>query len=190
MTLGPATCCRASGQVSIFRATYPPCTYLSSSGLHWNKRVPGRDENTHEAMLLVLNLMGEGFIAHDIPMIALENPIGRISSAYRRPDQILQPWQFGEDASKSTCLWLKNLWPLVPTKIVDPTYACKCGMRFEYALGKYGCPNCAGDSVAKAVHGNQTPSGQNKLGPSPTRTQDRSRTFKGIADAMAEQWGG
>lgn len=167
---------------------HPPCTYLASSGLHWNKRIPGREEQTHEAMLFIFNLMGEGFIAHNIPRIALENPIGRISSAYRKPDQIMQPWGFGEDASKATCLWLKNLWPLVPTKIVEPEYACRCGTRFAYALGKYRCPNNCGP--AKAVFGNQTPSGQNKLGPSPTRARDRSRTYQGIADAMADQWGG
>jgi len=169
---------------------HPPCTYLASSGLHWNKRVPGREELTHEAMLFVFNLLGEGFISHGIPKIALENPIGCISSKYRKPDQIIQPWQFGHDASKSTCLWLKGLLPLVPTKIIHPNYGCKCGHRFEYALGKYGCPNCCGEKgAAKPIWSNQTPSGQNKLGPSDTRALERSRTYQGIADAMAEQWG-
>jgi hypothetical protein len=83
---------------------FPPCTYLCSSGLYWNKRVPGRSEKTHEAMLFVFNLLGEGFINHGIKKVALENPIGCISSNYRKPDQIIQPYQFGEDASKSTCL--------------------------------------------------------------------------------------
>ena len=86
--------------------------------LHWNGRVPGRDEKTHEAMLFVLNLMGVGFISHNIPKICLENPVGRISSAFRKPDQIIQPWQFGEDASKKTCLWLKGLPLLKPTNVL------------------------------------------------------------------------
>lgn len=139
---------------------FPPCTYLCSSGLHWNKRVPGREKKTHEAMLFVLNLMGEGFVTHGIPRIALENPIGCVSTKYRKPDQIIQPWMFGEDASKATCLWLKGLPLLQPTNI-----------------------------IRKKRYANQTPSGQNKLGPSPTRALDRSRTYQGIADVMADQWG-
>lgn len=168
---------------------HPPCTYLASSGLHWNARIPSREEQTHEAMLFVLNLMGDGFIAHGIPRIALENPIGRISTAYRKPDQVIQPWQFGHDASKQTCLWLKGLPPLRPTKIVDPIYGCACGTRFAFELGKYGCPNCHGEGKVRQIWGNQTPTGQNKLGPSPTRAHERSRTYEGIAEAMADQWG-
>lgn len=168
---------------------HPPCTYLSSSGLHWNKRVPGREEKTHEAMLFVLNLMGDGFIKHGIPAVALENPIGRISTAYRKPDQIIQPWQFGENASKQTCLWLKGLPLLEPTKIIDPNYGCSCGARFGYELGKYGCPNCLGEGKVRQIWANQTPTGQNVLGPSEDRWKERSRTYQGIADAMAEQWG-
>jgi hypothetical protein len=163
---------------------FPPCTYLCSSGLHWNKRVPGRDQLTHEAMLFVFSL-----IDSPIPKIALENPIGCISSNYRQPDQIIQPWMFGHDASKATCLWLKGLAPLKSTGIIDPVYACPCGHRFGYDLGKYGCPNCNGTNVARRIWGNQTPGGQNKLGPSPTRATDRARTYQGIANAMAEQWG-
>lgn len=143
---------------------FPPCTYLCGSGLHWNKRRPGREELTHEAMLFVLNLMGDGFVHNPIPRIALENPVGRISTAYRKPDQIIHPWQFGEDASKATCLWLKSLPLLCPTNILP-------GGR-------------------KARRANQTPSGQNKLGPSPTRWAERSRTYQGFADAFADQWGG
>jgi hypothetical protein len=145
---------------------HPPCTYLSSSGLHWNTRVPGREEETHEAMIFVMNLMGDGgdgFIHHEIPRVALENPIGRISTAYRKPDQIIHPWQFGHDASKATCLWLKGLPHLAPTNILP-------GGR-------------------RAIRANQTPSGQNKLGPSPDRWKLRSVTYQGIADAMADQWG-
>lgn len=170
---------------------HPPCTYLCSSGLHWNKRVPGRDEKTHEAMLFVLNLMGEGFVDNPIPRIALENPIGRISTAYRKPDQTIQPYMFGHDASKATCLWLKNLPPLFPTKIVEPRMVCKCGHTFASELGKYGCPNCCGESgPALPRWGNQTDSGQNRLGPSDDRWKLRSATYTGIAEAMASQWGG
>lgn len=171
---------------------HPPCTYLCSSGLHWNKRVPGRDELTHDAILFVFNLMGEGFIFHDIPKIALENPIGCLSTKYRKPDQIIQPYQFGHDASKQTCLWLKNLpklKPLSPERWVEPTYGCSCGTRFGYDLGKYGCPNCLGEGKVRQIWGNQTPTGQNKLGPSVDRWAARSITYQGIADAMAEQWG-
>jgi hypothetical protein len=169
---------------------HPPCTYLCSSGLHWNKRVPGRDELTHEAMLFVLNLMGEGFIDNPIPRIALENPIGRIGTAYRKADQIIHPHQFGHDASKSTCLWLKNLPLLEPTKHILPGYGCPtCKIRFDYGLGKYGCPDCHGEpKPAKQIWGNQTPGGQNKLGPSEDRWKERSVTYQGIADAMADQW--
>jgi hypothetical protein len=145
---------------------HPPCTYLASSGLHWNKRIPGRDELTHEAMLFVFNLMGEGSIAHGITRIALENPIGRISTAYRKPNQVIQPWQFGHPEAKATCLWLKGLPPLRPTNIIPPR---------------------GGD--VKRGWDNQTPSGQNKLGPSPERAKNRSRTYQGIANAMADQWG-
>lgn len=145
---------------------FPPCTYLASSGLHWNKRVPGRDQKTHEAMLFVLNLMGEGFIHHSIPRIALENPVGCISTKYRKPDQSIQPWQFGHPEAKRTCLWLKNLPPLKPTNILLPRNG-------DWRRG----------------WDNQTPSGQNKLGPSPDRAKLRSKTYQGIADAMAEQWG-
>lgn len=169
---------------------HPPCTYLCSSGLHWNKRVPGREEQTHEAMMFVFNLMGEGSIAHGIPKIALENPIGRIGTAYRKADQIIQPWQFGHDASKQTCLWLRGLPLLRPTKLIDPAYGCSCGHRFPLELGKYGCPNCGGDGKARQIWGNQTPTGQNKLGPSPDRWALRSLTYPGIAEAMADQWGG
>jgi hypothetical protein len=168
---------------------HPPCTYLCSSGLHWNKRVPGRDAQTHEAMLFVFNLMGSGFIRHGIPKIALENPVGRINTAFRKPDQIIQPHQFGHDASKQTCLWLKGLPRLRPTSTVPGSYGCSCGHRFPLELGKYGCPNCEGTGKARLIWGNQTPTGQNKLGPSADRWKLRSTTYLGIAEAMAQQWG-
>jgi hypothetical protein len=163
---------------------HPPCTYLCSSGLHWNKRVPGRQALTDESIEFVRQLMEAG-----VPKIALENPIGCISSCIRKPDQIIQPYQFGHDASKSTCLWLKNLPKLEPTLYVEPIYGCSCGTRFDFALGKYGCPNCNGEGKTRTIWGNQTPTGQNKLGPSDDRWAERSITYAGIAQAMAEQWG-
>lgn len=137
---------------------HPPCTYLAVSGLHWNKRIPGRSALTDEALTFVRLLLSA-----PIPRIALENPVGRISTAIRRPDQTIQPWQFGHDASKATCLWLKGLPLLRPTNILP-------GGR-------------------EARRANQTPSGQNKLGPSPDRWKLRSMTYPGIAEAMADQWG-
>lgn len=141
---------------------HPPCTYLCSSGLHWNKRVEGRAEKTEEALEFVAMLLGSR-----IPHIALENPIGCISTRIRKPDQTIQPWQFGHDASKATCLWLKNLPPLTPTSIVQPRIV-----------------------GGKKRWGNQTDSGQNRLPPSAERWKIRSTTYQGIADAMADQWGG
>ena len=136
---------------------FPDCTYVCGSGLHWNKRRPERQKRTDEAVEMVRMLLGA-----PIEKIALENPIGCLSTRIRKPDQIIQPWQFGEDASKATCLWLKNLPLLVPTNILP-----------------------GGKQKRRA---NQTPSGQNKLGPSPQRAMERARTYQGIANAMAEQW--
>lgn len=140
---------------------HPPCTYLCSSGLHWNGRVAGRQEKTDEAVEFVRRLLNA-----NIPRIALENPIGCISRLIRKPEQIIQPHQFGDDASKSTCLWLKNLPLLIPTKNIPPRII-----------------------DGKSRWANQTDSGQNRLGPSDDRWKERSKTYQGIADAMASQWG-
>jgi len=99
----------------------------------------------------------------NIARICLENPVSVISTRIRKPEQIIQPWMFGHPESKTTCLWLKNLPKLVPTNVLQKT---------------------------GSVWQNQCPSGQNKLGPSPDRWRLRSRTYEGIAQAMAEQWGG
>lgn len=136
---------------------HPPCTYLASSGLHWNRRVEGRVEKMLEALCFVMELMSA-----NIPRIAIENPVGCISTHIRKPDQIIQPWWFGDDASKKTCLWLKNLPCLSETNRLP------------------------GDN--KTRRANQTASGQNRLAPSPDRWKERSRTYSGIALAMAEQW--
>lgn len=137
---------------------HPPCTYLSSSGLHWNTRRPERAAMTDEAIKFVLALANA-----PIERIAIENPIGCLSTRWRKPDQIIHPWQFGHDASKATCLWLKGLQFLSPTDVLP------------------------GDK--KTRRANQTKSGQNKLSPSPDRWKIRSKTYDGIANAMANQWG-
>ena len=137
---------------------HPPCTYLASSGLHWNTKRPERAAMTEAAMRFVLELAN----CH-IPRIAIENPIGCLSTRWRKPDQIIQPWQFGHDASKATCLWLKGLPCLQPTNVLP------------------------GGKTARRA--NQTASGHNKLPPSADRWKQRSVTYRGIADAMADQWG-
>jgi site-specific DNA-cytosine methylase len=141
---------------------HPPCQYLTGAGLHWNKRVAGRAEKTEQALEFVYCLLNA-----PINKICLENPVGIISKRMRPPDQYIQPWQFGHPESKKTGFWLKGLPKLVPTNILQPT--------------KY-------QANGKPQWDNQTPTGQNKLGPSPSRWKDRSRTYEGIALAMVEQW--
>lgn len=140
---------------------HPPCTYLASSGLHWNKRQPDRAVKTEAALQFVMALLNA-----PIERIALENPIGCISTRVRKPEQVIQPWQFGDDASKATCLWLKNLPPLKPTKLIPGRLV-----------------------NGKRRWANQTDSGQNRLSPSADRWKKRSETYQGIAVAMADQWG-
>lgn len=139
---------------------FPPCTHLAGSGARWFHE---KQAEQQEALAFVHELLNA-----PIPKIALENPVGIISTRIRKPDQIIQPYDFGHDASKRTCLWLKTLPPLTPTSHVD----------------------CRVLENGKRVWGNQTPSGQNKLGPSPDRAKLRSITYEGIAEAMADQWGG
>ena len=125
---------------------HPPCTHLAVSGARWFKE---KQEEQKEALDFVRALL-------DAPIgkIALENPISIISSRIRKPDQIIQPWQFGHGETKATCLWLKGLPNLVPTNIVSGREA--------------------------RVH---------RMPPSPDRWKERSKTFAGIAQAMAAQWG-
>jgi hypothetical protein len=136
---------------------HPPCTDLAVSGArHFTaKRLDGRQQIGASFVLMLSK--------SDIPRIAIENPIGILSSLWRKPEQIVQPYEYGHSESKSTCLWLKNLPTLKPTNILT--------------------------MPAKGYWDNQTPSGQNKLGPSEDRWKIRSATYTGIADAMAEQWG-
>jgi hypothetical protein len=160
---------------------HPECTYLSSSGQHWNGRQPGRAEKTKEAIgffmwcVAAVEWVGKGRI---------ENPVGIMSTKYRKPDQIIQPYNFGDDASKQTCLWNFNVPLLTGTKFIPPRYVCKCGVVFGYDLGKYGCPDACG-AVALPRWANQTDSGQNRLGPSDNRKEKRSNTYQGIAEAIA-----
>lgn len=140
---------------------HPPCTYLTSAGMHWTKRGLRDPQLTEDALSFVLRLANA-----KVPRIAIENPIGVLSTRWRKPDQIIQPYQFGHDASKSTCLWLKGLPELQHTQYVEPRLV-----------------------DGKKRWANQTDSGQNRLGPSPTRWKERSRTYDGIAAAIAAQWG-
>jgi site-specific DNA-cytosine methylase len=126
---------------------HPPCTHLAVSGARWFK---DKQAEQLEALEFVKALLGA-----DIPCIALENPVSIISSRIRKPDQVIQPWQFGHGETKATCLWLKGLPKLKPTNIVE--------------------------GREQRVH---------KMPPGPNRWKERSRTFEGIAAAMADQWGG
>ena len=146
---------------------HPPCTYLAVSGNRWlyNKDGSKNEErwaNRREALDFVRLLMDA-----PIKRIAVENPVSVISSEIRKPDQIIQPWQFGDEAQKTTCLWLKNLPKLKPTKIVGK------GEMVTYKSGNT-MPKWYADAF--------------KL-PKAERQKLRSKTFQGIADAMAEQWG-
>ena len=124
---------------------HPPCTHLCVSGARWWK---SKGLLQFEAIAFAAKL----WLA-DVPRIALENPVGALSRVFGKATQIIQPWQFGHGETKSTCLWLKGLPPLVPTDIVAGREA--------------------------RIH---------RLSPGPNRSKERSRTYQGIADAMAEQW--
>jgi hypothetical protein len=145
-----------TGDVSMFlgegwdlMVAHPPCTFLAVTGQQWNKKRPERLPMVEAALHFVLDLMEA-----PIPHIAIENPVSIISGRIRKPDQYIQPWQFGHGETKKTGLWLKNLPLLQPTNIVDGR---------EPRVWK--------------------------MSPGPNRWRERSRTFKGIAMAMADQWG-
>lgn len=163
---------------------HPPCTYLAASGMHWTTRGIRDPKLTEDALVFVRALLDA-----PIKRIALENPVGCISTRIRKPTQTIQPYQFGENASKATCLWLKGLRPLRPTAYVEPRWVC-CGAVLPAGSGKFGCKNCGGNRRALPRWDNQTNNGQNKLPPSDDRWKIRSETYRGIAQAMADQWGG
>jgi site-specific DNA-cytosine methylase len=152
---------------------HPPCTYLSVSGARhlYNKdKTPNieRYKNQAEALYFVKRLMEV-----NIEKIAIENPISVISSHIRKPDQIIQPYMFGDSASKSTCLWLKGLPKLIPTNIVDK------GEFMEWIDKKTGKVKRQALWYYEALQKAKTPQERRTL---------RSKTFKGIAEAMANQW--
>ena len=126
---------------------FPPCTHLSSSGSRWwpEKRKDGRQDQAIKFFMRIAR--------SPILRIAIENPVGIMSSAWRKPDQVIQPWQFGHGEVKTTCIWLKNLPTLKPTNIVNGR---------EQRMWR--------------------------MSPSANRAKERSRTYPGIAKAMAEQW--
>ena len=146
---------------------FPPCTDLAVSGArHFaKKRADGRQQRSIEFFMRFANV--------DCPKVAIENPIGIMSSHYRKPDQIIQPYQFGDHARKSTCLWLKGLPKLIPTNIVDPGKIVRGGFSVGASL------NYARDENGKIIPWND-----------PRTAKIRSKTFPGIARAMAEQWVG
>ena len=141
---------------------HPPCTYLCSSGLHWNKRRPERAALTEDALNFISMLWET-----PIERVCIENPVGCINTRlpFMPKPQYIQPYQFGHDASKKTGLWKRGLPDLIPTKYVEPRVV-----------------------DGKNRWANQTDSGQNRMGPSRTRGLDRSLTYQGIAEAMAKQW--
>jgi hypothetical protein len=158
---------------------HPPCTYLTNSA-EWaykdkqsKKMKPetliGKERrDARELAIIFVKTLYES----NIPRIAIENPIGVLSSRWREPDQFIQPYEYGDDASKKTCLWLKGLPKLKPTRFFPPRLA----------------PTIDGRSFAFRW-GNQTDCGQNKEPPSDDRWKIRSITWQGWADAMADQWG-
>lgn len=146
---------------------HPPCTYLTVTGNKWFKpeykdRFPTREQDRKDAIEFFMALMNA-----NIPKIAVENPIGIMSTTFRKPDQIIQPWQFGHEASKSTCLWLKGLPLLQHTNVVGK------GEFVTYKSGKRTAKWYADAACHDAK----------------TRAKIRNTTFQGIADAMAQQWG-
>ena len=147
---------------------FPPCTYLTVTGNRWfnveryGEKAIQRHKDREEAVKFFM-----AFANADCPRIAIENPIGHMSTAYRKPDQIIHPYMFGDPARKATCLWLKGLKPLEPTNIVEPVI-------IKYKNGK----------------GTDNPWHMDTMGlPPDERAKQRSKTFPGIAKAMADQWG-
>jgi hypothetical protein len=176
---------------------FPPCTDLCVSGaLHFEKKqASGQQQKSKEFFMRC--------IGAPIPKISVENPVGVMSTEYREPDQLIHPYQFGHDASKATCLWLKGLRRLLidPSLYVAPRMVCQeCGFTrapipgaqmewfgFERPVPDRIPCQCGGTMLPRWA--NQTDSGQNRLTPGPKRAMDRSRTYLGIAKAMAVRWG-
>lgn len=159
---------------------HPPCTFLTGSGVQWlshpedkelsfeerrpHPKYPNRRQDMLDSVEFVKALYNS-----PIKQIAIENPVGLLSSRWRKPDQIIQPWMFGDEATKTTCLWLKNLPLLLPTKIVGK------GERTVFQSGK-SHPKWYADALKNAKTKEE-------------RQTLRSKTFQGMAQAFAEQWG-
>lgn len=146
---------------------FPPCTYLSSAGLHWNNRIEGRSAKTKLALSFVQKLMNA-----PIDKIAIENPVGRINTSISKASQIIEPYYFGDNEKKRTCLWLKNLPLLQHFKETD-LFDVKT--HIDRPKPKYI------DRSGKARYFTDALCG-------PERQKQRSKTFPGIAKAMAMQW--
>lgn len=170
--------CFIEGKWDIMVA-HPPCTYLAVSGAKWyyhpdDKDLPIEQRRPHPKFPNRANDREEGaafFMAlanADIEHIAIENPVGIMNTRWRKPDQVVQPWMFGDSASKKTCLWLKNLPPLVETDVVDE------GEYIEFGSGKR-LPKWYSDGLTKTKTAEE-------------RRTWRSKTFPGFAKAIAEQW--
>lgn len=147
---------------------HPDCTYLTVTGNKWMKpefreRFPNRLQQREDAVTFFLLLANA-----PVEKICLENPVSIISSRWRKPDQYIQPWQFGDRAVKKTGLWLKNLPLLIPTNIVEPEYHIYNSTTHKSGKSKY--------PLQWALTGKRN-------------WRDRARTYLGIAYAMAEQWG-
>lgn len=167
---------------------HPPCTYLCNSGAHWLGRQPGRMEKLRQGARFFRLLWRT-----KIPCVAVENPIPCYTAAELigdRYNQIIQPYQFGEDASKKTCLWIRGLPALWRTKFVQPRLICRqCSNTFSFENVFSNCPTCGADAWdAQRRWANQTDSGQNRVPGGKRQWKERSRTYEGIAAAMAEQW--
>jgi hypothetical protein len=145
---------------------HPPCTHLAVSGARWFPEKQ-RDFRQQKAIVFFMQCALAG-----ADRVAVENPVGIMSNCYRKPDQIIQPYMFGHHARKATCLWLKGLPKLLPTEMVDPG-EIKAG---GFSVGASAF--CARDENGKIIAWND-----------PRTAKVRSKTFPGIAKAMAEQWG-
>lgn len=147
---------------------HPPCTYLTVTGNRWfnvekyGQKALKRINDRKEAVDFFMKLANA-----PIHKICIENPVGTISTSYRKPNQIIQPYQYGHESRKTTCLWLKNLPTLIPTKIVEPR------------LIRYADGSTFSEDYMKGVR--RSEAGESSVA--------RSKTFQGIAEAMAAQWG-
>ena len=149
---------------------HPPCTHLAVSGARWFPEKQ-KDFRQQKAVVLFMQMM-----LANADRIAVENPIGIMSNCYRKPDQIIQPYQYGHPTKKATCLWLKNLPKLQPTDIVEPE------------IEEYMCGNGKLKKFGKGI-GEASYNGKILAWNDPMTAKLRSKTFTGIAKAMADQWG-